>query len=234
MKNLPRLDSDAQNQIDKQYENRLESLQAVDEMVENIVNQLQANEQFDDTYLIFASDNGWHLGEHRTSEKGTAYEESIHMPLGIRGPGIPAGRRTSQVALNIDLAPTFADLAGTTAPDFVDGRSLMPTFSSDAPSWRTAFLEEYWARNAHKSVRTADGKKFIRYNNGEEEYYDLNEDPHELDNAYQALDNAYQAADQSLIDALKSRLDTLELKRRLYALEDCVGKSCRAAEDGSW
>ena len=81
----------------------------------------------------------------------------------MRGPGIPAGRVTEQLALNIDLAPTFADLGGAAAPSFVDGRSLKPTFAQDSPSWRTAFLVEFLRGQAgmprHNTVRTAGGEK---------------------------------------------------------------------------
>src|SRR3712207_4240225 len=78
----------------------------------------------DDTYVFFTSDNGWHAGEHRlTTGKWTAYEEDTRVPLIVRGPGVPEGRELEHLALNNDLAPTFADLSGVTPPDFVDARS---------------------------------------------------------------------------------------------------------------
>jgi len=128
--------------IDAKFRKRIRTLQAVDEMVETVVNELQKTGKLDNTYLVFTSDNGWMQGEHRLGRgKNTPYEPSIHMPLGIRGPGIPAGRTTGQLVINEDYAPTFAELGGATNPDEIDGRSLVPNFASDAPSLRHQFLE---------------------------------------------------------------------------------------------
>ena len=188
-------------------------------MVEAVVNELAATGRLGNTYIFFTSDNGVLMGEHRIVErKGVPYEESIRVPLAIRGPGIPAGRTTDAIALNMDLAPTFADLARATPPDFVDGRSLRPVFASDPPSWRTAFLEEFFmGKKSYKAITTAEGKKYIEYSRtGEQEYYDLASDPYELENQYQTVDAA-----------------SLEiLQSRLSALEDCAGETCRTAEDG--
>jgi arylsulfatase A-like enzyme len=149
------------------------------------------------------------------------FEESIRVPLAVRGPGIPTGRTTDQIALNIDLAPTFADLSGATVPSFVDGRSLKPTFAQDTPSWRTAFLTEFLRGQEgmpqHNAIRTAGGEKYVEYPRGakvEQEYYRLGVDPYELE-------NTYRNADPNRIE---------ELRARLEALKDCSGAGCREAE----
>jgi N-acetylglucosamine-6-sulfatase len=118
----------------------------VDEAVAMLVETLTRNGQLDDTYLVFSSDNGFHLGQHRLpSGKQTAYEEDIRVPLVVRGPGVPKGRTVSRLAGNVDLAPTFADLARVAAPAFVDGRSLVPLLRGRrAPGWRRAYLVEHW------------------------------------------------------------------------------------------
>ena len=124
---------------------RLRSLLAVDEMIGRLVETLRQNGELDDTYIFFTSDNGFHLGEHRlTTGKWTAYEEDTRVPLVVRGPGVPEGRKLEEMALNNDLAPTFADLAGIEAPSFVDGRSLVPLLGKEPfdGSWRKAFLIE--------------------------------------------------------------------------------------------
>jgi N-acetylglucosamine-6-sulfatase len=98
--------------------------------------------QLNNTYIVFTSDNGFHLGQHRLNHgKETGFEEDIHTPLLIRGPGLPAGRVVDSLTVNIDFAPTFAELAGATTPGFVDGRSLVPLLDGTLPTtWRNSFL----------------------------------------------------------------------------------------------
>ena len=98
------------------------------------------------TYIVFTSDNGFHLGQHRLGAgKWTPYEEDIRIPLIVRGPGVPEGERLPHMVLNNDLAPTFADLAGAEPPSFVDGRSLVPLLTEDPTplkDWRQRFVIE--------------------------------------------------------------------------------------------
>lgn len=113
--------------IDSLYEKRRESILAVTDLVQNVIDTLKAQGVLDNTYIFFASDNGFHQGQHRLhSGKNTAYEEDLNIPLVVRGPGVPTGQVVSKLTLNVDLAPTFAGLAGVTPPAFVDGRSLVP------------------------------------------------------------------------------------------------------------
>src|SRR5215208_690858 len=110
---LPRLTADQIAAIDKRHEKRIESLQAVDDLVEGVVNTLNEANVMDDTYIFFTSDNGFHHGEHRVAkQKWRPYEEDVHMPLVVRGPGIAAGSTTYKLVLNTDYLPTFTDLAG--------------------------------------------------------------------------------------------------------------------------
>lgn len=131
--------------IDELYRKRRASLQAVEDLVRNVVDTLAATGQLDNTYIFFTSDNGFHQGQHRlTSGKNTAYEEDINVPLIVRGPGVPAGQINDKPVGNVDLAPTFAALAGVAAPAFVDGRSLVPFLGgATPPTWRLAFLLEH-------------------------------------------------------------------------------------------
>ena len=118
----PRLTPGRVDYLRELYRKRLRSLQSVDEMVGSLVNVLRDTGELSNTYIVFTSDNGYHLGEHRLEAKATAYEEAIRAPLLVRGPGVPRGVSCSQMALNNDLAPTFAELAGVTPPTFVDRR----------------------------------------------------------------------------------------------------------------
>lgn len=141
---LPKLSADQIQKIDDLYRHRRQSLLAVDEMVQNIVFTLQSTGQLDNTYVIFTSDNGYHLGQHRLdSGKMTAYEEDLLIPMWVRGPGVPVGRNIDHVTGNVDYAGTFAEIAGVSTPTFVDGRSLVPFLKGQTPpSWRGALLLE--------------------------------------------------------------------------------------------
>ena len=205
------------SKIDDRYQQRLESMLAVDDMVGSLVQELESAGELDNTFIFFTSDNGFEQGEHRLQKgKNQAYEESSRVPLLVRGPGVPAGAKTEKLAVNTDFAPTFADLAGT---EFrADGRSLVPVLSgNEDPSWRKAvLLERLPSQSGYRAIRT-ETHKYVEYNNGEKELYDLSADPYELD-------SVYDSADPSLLANLKARLE---------ALKDCSEEGCREAEDAS-
>jgi arylsulfatase A-like enzyme len=218
IRSLPRLSASDIAAIDALHEKRVESLQAVDDLVEDLVGELEGQSVLNNTYVVFTSDNGWHHGEHRISNrKHQVYEESIHMPLVIRGPGVVAGESTDKLALNIDFYPTFAELAGTTPSSKVDGRSLRAVLEGTATSWRSAILLE----KRHKTregqsffgILTSEPRKYVEYNNGERELYSLRVDPYELENRYSGTPGG----------GLKARLDNLKT---------CSGATCRSAEGG--
>lgn len=147
IRNRSLLTQNQQNSIDKDYRKRAQSIQAVDEGIEVIVNTLEANEQLDNTYIFFTSDNGYHLGNHRQMVgKVSPYEEEMRVTAFVRGPGVPAGLALDHLTGNVDLAQTWAELAGAQAATFCDGRSLVPLLRANPPSldqWRQAFLFEY-------------------------------------------------------------------------------------------
>ncbi len=209
--------------IDTRHEKRVGTLQALDDLVEGVVSQLEAAGALENTYVVFTSDNGWYHGEHRVPKgKSLPYEEGIHMPLLIRGPGVQAGSTTDALTLNTDFLPTFTDLAGIQTPGYVDGRSLRPLLersaATTATGWRTAILLE--RRSLHTpgasfyGVRTSEGKKYVEYEDGFRELYDLSDDPYELSNSYDAS------------------APLADLATRLEVLKRCAAETCRAAEDG--
>jgi arylsulfatase A-like enzyme len=105
--------------------------------VEGVVNKLESAGVLNNTYIFFTSDNGFERGEHRIFDgKRLPYEESIHMPLLVRGPGVAAGSTTDKLVLNTDFFPTFADLGGIQTPSYVDGRSLRPVLNGSATTSR--------------------------------------------------------------------------------------------------
>jgi N-acetylglucosamine-6-sulfatase len=211
--------------LDARHEGRAETLQALDDLVAGVVNKLNNVGALENTYIVFTSDNGQHSGEHRLpGVKAHPYEESIQMPLVVRGPGIKAGSTTSRLALNTDFFPTITDLAGATTPEDVDGRSLRPILEgSTTTTWRTAFLLERGIRpyagiseaaEPFYGIRTSDGRKYVEYSGGFRELYDLNTDPNERLNSYDATS------------------PPVDLATRLEALKDCAGATCRVAENG--
>lgn len=132
VRKLAQHNASAVDYLDHYYRQRLRALQAVDELVEKLVVQLEKAGVLEDTYVIFSSDNGFHLGQHRLPPgKECGYEEDIRVPLIIRGPGVPKGQVEDAVTTHIDLAPTILKITGSeTRPDF-DG-SPIPLGMEDA------------------------------------------------------------------------------------------------------
>jgi N-acetylglucosamine-6-sulfatase len=217
MRSHPLLDSHKVKKIDLMQRKRAETLQALDDLVGGVVNKLDHAGVMDNTYVFFTSDNGWHQGEHRVSHgKRRPYEEDVHMPLLVRGPGIAAGSTTNKLALNTDYLPTFSDLAGTQTPSYVDGRSLRPVLEGSATTWRSAVLLEAAAnhrRPPYAGIRTSNGRKYVEYKGGARELYELGADPYELTNKYVAA------------------LPPNALVERLRALQTCAADTCSKAEN---
>lgn len=192
---LPRITAMAEAQILKTYRSRLESLLAVDEAVAAIVNALQANGELANTLIIFTSDNGWLQGEHRIpSGKIHPYEESIRVPLILRGPGLtPNTTRTGQVS-NIDLAPTVLAAGGGTPGIVVDGQSLLPVSTAVRPVLIETGPRPDGSR-WYAAVRTPRFV-YVEHSTGERELYDMQLDPWQLQSRHNAA--AYQEIRASL------------------------------------
>ena len=123
------------------YRLRIRSLQAVDRGVARLVHTLRSSGQLDNTYIVFTSDNGFHLGQHRLpAGKQTAYDTDIHVPLLIRGPGITAGTHVTQLTGNVDLAPTFEAMAGVDRA-LVHRRTLVARSGRGHPACRAPLAQ---------------------------------------------------------------------------------------------
>ncbi|XP_063595975.1 N-acetylglucosamine-6-sulfatase-like isoform X1 [Penaeus indicus] len=119
------LPDDVVDKVDDVFRNRLRTLLTVDDMVKDVVEYLEAVDELKNTYLIFTSDNGYHLGQFSLPlDKREPYETDIRVPFTIRGPNIPSGMVSAFPTTNIDLAPTILDLAGVPIPKYMDGISL--------------------------------------------------------------------------------------------------------------
>jgi arylsulfatase A-like enzyme len=107
---------------DHLYRQRLRALQAVDEIVEEVVAKLDEHDLLDNTYIFYTADNGYHIGQHRLPPgKGCGFEEDINVPLIVRGPGVPANKTVSFATNHIDLAPTWWDIFDIPLREDFDG-----------------------------------------------------------------------------------------------------------------
>jgi N-acetylglucosamine-6-sulfatase len=186
-------------QLDQIRIDQLEMLQAVDEAIGGnpafgivgIMEHLRSLGIADNTIVVYFADNGWYWGEHRLRAKNNPYEEAIRSPMFVRYPPLaPLKRTEDKFALNIDLAPTFAELAGAGVPILHDGDSLLRVIDGTQPTWRTDFLAESWP-NTHPwalvhegqwkytEIPTDPGNPLTTF---ERELYDLVADPFELTN----------------------------------------------------
>jgi N-acetylglucosamine-6-sulfatase len=218
--------------IDEQYRQRVESVLAVDRMIGQLERALAATNRLSNTYIVFSSDNGYHMGEHDLMPgKQTAFSSDIRVPLIVAGPGVAAGRTVDAMTSSIDLAPTFLQIGEAAPTDEPDGVSLLDLWQgAPAPAdWQRAILVEHRGPvdgsadpdvQSHRSgdppsyeamrTRTA---LYVEYETGEREYYDLATDPYELANVYGSLSAARQVALHQLLASLATCHGAAECQR---------------------
>lgn len=204
VKHLPQLNETVVEYNDEFQRSRLRALQAVDEMVEELIKKLEAKGLLENTYIIYTTDNGYHISQHRMHPgKECPYETDIHIPLAIRGPGVPVGHVAGVVSSHTDLTPTILKLAGSDRAD-LDGSPLPLTEKALADPesgehvnvefWGRAIPEGKYGKIGNDSIPSIGGKHTAARNNtykalrvigdgysvlytvwctGESEYYDL-------------------------------------------------------------
>ena len=187
---LQDLNSISVEKIDITYKQILRSLLSVDDGVASILNALEKTGLSEKTVIIFLSDNGLTVGDHGFGlTKNCPYESCIRVPFIVYAPDIFPAHNETGFAANIDLASTFIDLAGISAPSSVDGVSLLPLLNNTETTWREDLLFEHWPTEdgvgskipEFYAVRNAEWK-YVEYTTGEKELYDLMNDPYELEN----------------------------------------------------
>lgn len=194
----------------------LRCIASVDDSVGQILDYLDESGLAENTVVVYASDQGFYLGEHGWFDKRWMYEESLRTPLIVRWPDVTApGSTCDAIVSNLDFAETFLDIAGVEVPPDMQGLSLVPLLKGETPAdWRSSFYYQYYEFPAvhsvqkHYGVRT-DRHKLIYFHELDEwELYDLEQDPNELNNVYGNPDYA------EVVDQLKAELTRLraELK----------------------
>ncbi len=172
--------------------NHLRCVAGIDDNVGRLMAALDELRLSDRTLVVFASDNGFYLGEHGLGDKRTAYEESLRIPLLLRyPPAVRPGTLVDQMVLNVDLMPTILDFAGIEIPSGLHGRSWRPLLSDAHPGdWRRAWFYVYTEERGFSAPYTtavrAETAKLIRYPGREDwtELYDLAADPYETRNLW--------------------------------------------------
>lgn len=190
-------------EIDRDFHSHIQSLNALDIAVEDIVKSLEEKGILDDTLLIYLSDNGGFFGEHRIDGgKIYVYEPSVRVPFALRYPPlVPEPYQETHLVANIDIAPTIYELAGIPIPEDVDGLSLLPLLQG-GDNWREDLLLEGWPkRNEPPFLAIHTGRYVYTETEGDRaELYDLENDPYQLENQ---IDNPEYA---QILARLKVRL----------------------------
>jgi arylsulfatase A-like enzyme len=218
---LPGLSATDIETIDNQYRKRAASVLAVDRMIGEIERALEATGKLSNTYIVFSSDNGYHMGEHDLMPgKQTAFDTDIRVPLIVSGPGVVAGRTVDAMTSSIDLAPTFTQIAHAQPAAEQDGVGLLDIWHGESvpADWQRAVLIEHHGpvdssvdpdaqsyRSGHppnyEAMRTATAL-YVEYVTGQREYYDLTTDPFELHNVYGSLSAKQQLSLQEKLASL--------------------------------
>lgn len=208
---LPKQNQSNLDYNDEWYRNRLRTLQAVDELINDLIKRLGKAGVMENTYVFFSTDNGYSIGQHRRQPgKQCAFEEDINIPLLVRGPGVPQGYETSVVTSHVDLTPTFLSLAGVTETEMekyeLDGTAI--PISSPEQSWPQEHVNvEMWGiiqsegkhgfvlypNHTYKALRVFGEGYDLLYTvwcSNERELYDLTQDPWQMNNIYNAADQA--------------------------------------------
>lgn len=216
---------------DATRQRELETLLSVDDAVGSIYDALVAAGQLDNTIFVFTADNGLMWGEHAMfSTKDNFFEESLRVPLVIRDGRAPNARAATQMALNIDIAPTLAHQAGIALFSPVDGQDLMPVVGGSKTPLRSAFLMEHEWSEGYDFIQQGFGTggigirtntwKYVEYRSGKRDLFDLVNDPYEMQNL--GAKPAFAAVRQQLSAEMQALLPSDHTGPLISSLTDFV------------
>ncbi len=189
--------------------NYFRCLSAMDDNMGRLLKALDDLGLADNTVVVFTSDNGYYNGEHGLGDKRSAYDQSLRIPMLVRYPRLVGpGTLCDDMVLNIDIAPTFLELAAVPVPTTMQGKSWQPLLAGRKVAWRQSFLAEYFYERGFVgtptlvAVRTADAK-LIKYPGHDDwtELFDLANDPYEIKNL------ARDPAQQALLERMKAEFE---------------------------
>lgn len=206
----------------------LRTIASVDDNLGRLMAYLEASDLADNTIVIYASDQGFYLGDHGWYDKRFIYEPSLRTPMIVRWPGVTDGDQTTDMVSNLDWAPTMLEMAGVAPPEAMQGRSLVPLLHGETPDdWRQSVYYHYYEFpavhmvNRHYGARTARYKIVHFYQLEEWELYDLEADPHELTSVYD--DPAYAEVRAEMKSELR-RLQAYYQDEEPYASPDRIAQ----------
>lgn len=247
IRTLPQQSQENVDYNDHFYRQRLRTLQSVDELVDSVVRRLEEHGILDNTYIIYTSDNGYHIGQHRLQpSKQCSFEEDINIPMIIRGPRVPEQLDTDIVTTHTDIAPTLLQIAGAPMRDDFDGLAIPLTKEGIKQASRSRHehvtvehwgfasnegklfdgYQELYLNNTYKAIRVIGEAYNLHYQvwcNNEHELYDLTSDPGQMVNLLHP--DHHHSPTQLLLgvplERVVSRLDSL-----LFVLKSCKAETC--------
>ncbi len=221
---------DSDEPFDVHYRRYCQCLIGLDESLGKVFEQLEASRLLDDTLVVYMGDNGFMWGEHGLIDKRAMYESSIRVPVFAHCPSLfgTSGRKVEEIALNLDIAPTFLDAAGVTPPASMQGRSLLPLGTGKSPqNWRRDFIYEYaWEQDFPYTpnivgLRT-ENHSLMNYPGIWDipELYDIRKDPEQINNLIadarlgprtrgRYVNHVKNPETKQLVEALQNRLAQL-------------------------
>ncbi|KAL7910890.1 Arylsulphatase [Trichoderma velutinum] len=245
---LPKLNDTIIDYNDEYQRQRLRSLQAVDEIVESVVDRLDQAGVLEDTFIFYTSDNGYHIGQHRLHPgKTCGFETDINVPLVVRGPGVPAERVAQVPSSHTDLAPTILQIAGIEIGDKKFDGTPIDLYGNETESRSEHAAVEFWGFGLAESVFGRENGPPIYLNNtykglrieaenygfyysvwcsNEKELYDMKADPGQLHNLLSSNESHIDATitisgKQWPLEKVADRLDAL-----MMVLKSCKQQSC--------
>lgn len=214
----------AKTEMMQAYRGKLREIEEVDDAVDRLMTALSNTNQIGRTWVFFVTDNGFQHGEHYLGGKVWPYEESARTPFVVRGPAVRADTKNGHLVSQVDLLPTICELAGADASG-VDGRSILPVLRDPSSRFREFLLVEAESRGWHsvrmrrwnKARADHDNLLFVRWQDGFEELYDYEEDPH-----------LYNGR----VNTPRERENADMLRKKLLAMRKAAGAKYRALETG--
>lgn len=235
--------------VDEYARARAQALKSVDEMVDHLIDILEEKGELDNTVIVFSSDHGYHLGNHRIPcGKTLPYKEDTHVPFSIRGPGVPRGLDTNLPSNHIDIAPTLLDFAGLNEsewPSWLDGRSLRPYFtaassnSSNSSAADVSYVEavniEYWGKGIIEATDLGYGDTFVG-NNTYKTARVIAEDYTYMyavwctgeTELYDVVADPYELSPIAANSSAEAARLTTRMNGLMLLLKTCIGQGCRA------